>query len=556
MDWLIVLFKNFSVAHAVLMLSLVVSLGLALGNIRFLGINIGVGGVLFAGIALGHFHLTINEEILEFVREFGLILFVYAIGLQVGPGFFSSLRRQGLTLNLLGAAIVLGGTLIAVLIALFAKVDWPVAIGLLSGAVTNTPSLGAAQQALKDLATTAPDAASMVGLAYAMAYPFGIFGIIVTMLLIRLLFRINPQKEAEEFERLQQGNVAPILTLNYEITNPNLDGITVERLEELNSNSIVVTRIYHDGKQELARRDSRVRLGDIVHAVGTENRLESFRVIVGKASDLELPAMPSCICFRRVVVTQKGIVGKDLGKLDLEDKFGAIITRVIRSGVEFSPRQGMKLHFGDRLMVVGVEQALDRVARLVGDEVRELDRPHIVPIFVGIALGVIVGSWPVLLPHMPAPVKLGLAGGPLLVAIAMGRIGKIGPLLSYMPTPANKLLAEFGIALFLACVGLRSGERFFEILFGGNGLNWMCLAALITVIPLLVVGFVARGFLKLNYVSLCGLLSGSMTDPPALAYATQLIKSDAPSIAYATVYPLTMLLRVVIAQVVILIALG
>ena len=552
MEWLQSLLREGSVAHDVLILSLVVAAGLAVGGVRVAGITLGIGGVMFTGLAFGHFGFVMNPELMEFMREFGLILFVYAIGLQVGPGFFSSLRRQGLTMNLFAASIVLGGTAIALLIARLGGVDFPAIVGVLSGAVTNTPSLGAAQQALKEVPGAAPDVGQVVGLGYAVAYPFGILGIILTMLLVRRVFRVDVPREAAEFQQEARGRTRPIKTRNVEIVNPNLAGMTVEKLAGLAGAGAVVTRVYHDGRQQLATPGSVLAVGDVLHVVGTAARLDGFEVIVGRQSDLELPTLPSPITFRPVVVTKKHCVGEHLDALGLDDKYGVIVTRVVRAGVEFTVTRDLRVQFGDRLVVVGVEQAVERAAAELGDAVQELDRPHLVPIFLGIALGVIVGSIPFVLPTMPAPVKLGLAGGPLVVAILLGRVGRIGPFVNYMPNPAKKVLAEFGIAIFLACVGLKSGARFVEILTTGSGVRWMALAALITFVPIMTAAVVARAWKKLNYVSICGLISGSMTDPPALAYATDLVGSDAPSITYATVYPLTMLLRVVIAQVLVM----
>ncbi|MBL0209322.1 MAG: putative transporter [Holophagaceae bacterium] len=556
MDWLVALFKDGSVAQGLLILSLVVSAGLALGNVRLFKVTLSVGGVLFAGLLAGHLGFQVNAEILEFTREFGLVLFVYAIGLQVGPGIVSSLRAQGLTLNLLAAATVLGGTGITILIVFFGGANLPVALGLLSGAVTNTPSLGAAQQAFKDLKPVIDDAPALLGVGYAVAYPFGILGIILTMHLVKRLFRIDPDKEAEEFERLRTRQVKPILTRNFEVTNPNLAGLKVDRLVELAGTGVVVTRVYRDGKQQVATPETTLQLGDLLHAVGTEARLEGFRVIIGKASEVELPALPSQISFRPIIVTTKEAVGKEIDELELDEKYGVIITRVIRSGVEFSPTKGLQIQFGDRLMAVGEEQALAQASRELGDSMRDLEKPQMIPIFIGIALGVILGTWPIAVIGMPAAVKLGLAGGPLIVAILLSRIGKVGPFIVYMPNAAKSLLREFGICLFLASVGLKAGERLFSILFSQQGIAWVGMAALITIVPLVLVGLVARGIHKLDYVTICGLLAGSMTDPPALAYATETFKNDAPSVAYATVYPLTMLLRVLIAQLFVIVALS
>lgn len=551
MDWLIALATGHSVAHTVLVLAAVVAAGLALGAVPFRGLSLGVGGVLFAGLTFGHFGWTIDAELMEFVREFGLILFVYAVGLQVGPGFVSSLRRQGLWLNVFAATIVVGGTVAALAIAAAAHIDLPAAIGMLSGAVTNTPSLGAAQQALVEVGAR-PDAIQTVGLGYAVAYPFGILGIILTMLLIRRVFRIDLARESEEFQRLQTGRAAPLLTKDVEITNPNLDGKTVQQTLDMTSSKVVLSRLMRAGNQEIPTPETVLHTGDVVHAVGTERGIENFRTLVGRDSASALPAMPAPIVVARVVVTRIDHVGRALGDLDLDIRHGVVITRVVRSGIEFTPTRSMRLQLGDRLVMVGYQGKVDEAAKDLGNQIQELDRPHILSVFLGITLGVLVGSIPLAFPGIPAPVRLGLAGGPLLVAIILGRIGRIGPFVTYLPNPAKKLLAEFGIALFLACVGLKSGERFVEVLRTGDGLMWMGLAALITLVPLLVVGFVARKWKKLNYVSLCGLLSGSMTDPPALAYATQMVGNDSPSIAYATVYPLTMLLRVLLAQLVVL----
>ncbi len=545
------LFEQTSIAHAVLVLSLVISLGLAIGNIRVKGVSLGVGGVMFAGLAFGHFHFGISNEIQLFLREFGLILFVYAIGLQVGPGFFSSLKQQGLVMNLLSLAIIGLGTGLALLLGWIFKLELPVSVGLLTGAVTNTPSLGAAQQVYRDIPGQMA-AADLVGLAYAVAYPLGIFGVIFTILLIRRVFRIDVQKEAEEFERFQTRTRIPILAKNFEVTHPNLVGLTIDQLRELVPGGVVISRIYRNEKQTVATPECKIEAGDVLHVVGGEERLHQFQLIAGRESQVEVPQLPSQIHTRRVIVTKKAIVGRKIEELDLENRYGVLVTRIIRSGIEFTPTVSLKIAFGDRLVLVGEELATEQSAREVGDSLKDLDRPDIVPIFVGIALGVLVGSIPISIPELPTPVKLGLAGGPLIVAIILSRFGRVGPILTYMPNAAKSLLRDFGIALFLACVGIKSGEHIFELLGTSQGLVWISIAAAITVIPLLVVGLIARAWLKLNFVSICGLLAGAMTDPPALAYSTQIVGNDAPSISYATVYPLTMFLRVLVAQIVVL----
>ncbi|MBF0312963.1 MAG: putative transporter [Oligoflexia bacterium] len=559
MEWFIALFRDHhTVSHAVLTFGLTITLGLALGQVQVMGISLGVGGVLFAGLLLGHLKMAIAPEILEFMREFGLILFVYAIGLQVGPGFFSSLRRHGLSLNLFAIAIVLIGTTIAIFITLFTNIEFTAVVGMLSGAVTNTPSLGAAQQALKDIPSVAAEQVELVGLGYAVAYPFGILGIIITMLLIKKIFRVDIKKEAEEFAKLDESVSLPLLGRSFEITNPNLEGKNLAELLDLLGQRVVITRVYCGGEegQLLARPDLKLQLGHHIHAIGHAKQLDALKIVVGRESAFDLTALPSEIKVATLLVTQTEVVGKELVALDLADRFGVIVTRVMRSGVEFAPTKGLRIQFGDRLKVVGLDTAIGDVAQEVGNQAQALDRSHIMPIFVGIALGVIVGSIPFALPNIPAPVKLGLAGGPLLVAIMMGRFGKVGPILSYMPSSAKMLLREFGISIFLACVGIKSGERLLEIITSGDGLKWMAFAALITFVPLLIVGILARAWKKMNYLTICGLLSGSMTDPPALAYATQISKHDAPSISYATVYPLTMLLRVVLAQIIVILFLS
>lgn len=557
MDWLVELFHpdpagHASVAHSILILGLVAALGLFIGSIRIKGVTLGVAGVLFAGLGFGHFGLGISPEVLEFAREFGLILFVYTIGMQVGPGFFSSLRRQGLSLNLCAAAIVLLGVLTTVGIHFLARVELPAAVGLFSGATTNTPSLAAAQQALQDKALS-PESRALPGMGYAMAYPFGVLGIILAMFIFRSLFRIDVGRESQIFT-LTQGADRPVLSvLNLDVQNPNLDGLTLKDVPFPADSGVVVSRILHDGKVSAVGPETRLALGDTVLAVGPREGLERLRIVVGAESKKNLQAERSSITTKRLIVTHKPALGRPVTEInDVMRRYGVTLTRVARSDIELPISPQVRLNFGDQVMAVGEPEAIDKASAELGNQPHALNHPMLVPVFVGIALGVIVGSWPIYFPGAPAAVKLGLAGGPLLVAIALSRIGKVGPLVWYMPISANFMLREVGISLFLACVGLKSGDRFIATLTQGDGLKWMALAALITVLPLLVVGLVARVFLKLNYLSLCGLLAGSMTDPPALAFVTQMTGSEGPSIAYASVYPLTMFLRVIFAQVMVL----
>ncbi|WP_414661057.1 putative transporter [Horticoccus sp. 23ND18S-11] len=550
MDWLIALFSQDSVARTVILLGIAGAAGTALGKIRIAGVSLGVGGVLFAGLFLGYLKLTIDHHVLEFVREFGLILFVYTLGLQIGPGFFGSLRARGLLLNGLAASVVLLGTALTVIWIGFGFVDLPSGVGLLSGATTNTPSLAAAQQALTQI--QAPESATVIqGLAYAVAYPFGIIGIILTMLLVRRVFGIDVKAEVTAAETAQAPQIPKPATRNFEVRNANLVGRPLGKVPGLAGSGVVVSRFSRNGQVEVARAETLLRLGDILHAVGPEEGLDGLRVVVGAEAGVDLKSLPGPVTNRRLIVTRSDVYGRMLADLEIFKEHNVVVTRVTRGGVEFSPTPGFRLQFGDLLMVVGESPHIDQVAATVGNSNKALNTPQPIPFFVGIALGVIVGSIPLAIPGLPAAVKLGLAGGPLVVAILLSRVANTGPLVWHMPTNANLMLREVGITLFLATVGLKSGEKFVELLLGGNGLHWMLYGATITAIPLVTVGVIARLWKKLNYAELCGLLAGSMTDPPALAFAQQTTGSDAPAVAYATVYPLVMLLRVFSAQLVV-----
>jgi putative transport protein len=555
MDWLRQLITHSEgVAHAVLVMSVVAAVGLGLGSLKVRGVGLGVAGVLFAGLAAGHFGLRINHEIQEFAREFGLILFVYTIGIQVGPGFIASLRRNGLPMNLMAAAVVLLGVAVTLGVAFLfmSKDEFPVAVGLFAGATTNTPSLAAAQQALKDVPSMTEQSVKLPGLGYAVAYPFGIIGIILTMVLVRVLFRVNLQHETEAMARADAAGRGKLETINLEVRNPNLDNLPLRQLPTLAETGVVISRVMKNGKPMVARPELTLQLGDVLHAVGPREKLDDLKLIVGAESKVDVKALPGAISSRRILVTKSESLGKSVHELDLGNRFGVRVTRINRAEVELPPTPGVKLQYGDNLVVVGEEDGIKRVADELGDSVKRLNHPHIIPVFVGIALGVILGSWPISVPGMPAPVRLGLAGGPLLVAIILSRLGNVGSLVWYMPISANFMLREVGIVLFLACVGIRSGDRFVETLVNGHGVQWMLYGALITLVPLVVVGLFARVVMKLNFLPLSGLLAGSMTDPPALAFAGAITGSDAPGVAYATVYPLVMLLRVLCAQAMVL----
>ena len=555
MNWLTQLQQAQPIAHGMIILCSVAALGLALGNLKVRGLSFGVAGTLFAGLLFGHFGLNMDPEVRSFIQEFGLILFVYTIGMQVGPGFLDSLRQQGLPLNLAAAAIVILGALLTVGLCFLFRVDFAVGAGLFSGATTNTPSLGAAQEALRSLPNATPERTTLPGMGYAVAYPFGIIGIILSMLAVRRLSKVDVTAELKAFREAQRAGQESLTHLTVELTNPNLDGVAVREFPGIEKLGVVISRLRKKGETETqtARADTRLHVGDRLVVVGTAKAVNQFRLIAGRACQEDLTQSPGLVTYRRVVMTNKEFVGKSLRALALNHRYGVTVTRLTRADLELSVTADLRLQFGDMLRIVGTEDAIAKAAAELGNSVNELSNAKLVPMFVGIALGVLLGCYPFAEGHMPAPLRLGLAGGPLLVAIVLSRIGKIGPLLWYLPANANVLLREFGIVLFLSCVGLKSGTHFWETLIQGGGFLWMGLGAIITLVPLLLVVWVGRRFLKFNFITLCGLLAGSMTDPPALAFANNISRSDAPSVAYATVYPLTMILRILLAQLIILI---
>jgi putative transport protein len=550
MKWFADLSASQPVAYAVLILAAVAVSGLAIGHVKVRGIQLGVAGVLFAGLFFGHFHLTLTPETLGFVRDFGLILFVYTIGIQVGPGFLTSLRRQGLPLNALAAGIVFCGAALTVASSWLLHIDMAAAVGIFSGATTNTPSLGATQEALKQIPGMDPVRMGLPALGYAVAYPFGIIGIILSMVLVRGILRIDPATEAKAFESDQRSAAEPLHRKNVRVCNRNLDGLRLHEIPSKDALGVIISRVKYLGESEVsvANSETILHVGDILLAVGTAKSLHEFCLIVGQESPEDLMETPGHVVFHRFVVTRKEILGKTIRELELAQRYGVTVTRVMRAEIEMTAVPNLTLQFGDRLHVVGKEPDIAKVGAIVGNSVKELNRTNILTIFIGLALGVLLGIHPFTLANLPMPVRLGLAGGPLIVAIVLSRVGRIGTLVWYMPLSANLALRELGIALFLACAGLKAGEHFFEILFSSQGPTWMACGAMITLLPLLLAAFAGRFFLKENFFNLCGLLSGSMTDPPALAFANAINNSDAPAVAYATVYPLTMLLRILVAQ--------
>lgn len=550
MAWLFQLFTQDSVSHSLLVVGLVVASGLMLGRLSLAGIRLGIAGVLFSGLIFGHFRVTINAEVMEFLREFGLVLFVYAIGLQVGPGFVSAFFRYGLRLNMMAASVVVLGALTAVLISRMAEIPMPVAVGLFSGATTNTPSLAAAQQALSGLGGISGELLKMPGLGYAVAYPFGVVGIILSMVFTKRLFKVNVDAEAEAFAEIQRREAHVPVSKDLIVENQNLDGLTSSQIPFFDDLNVVMTRIMHEGIVNVAGYDSKLAVGDTIRLVGESDHLEQLKILVGPESVIDLNQIPSGLQSKRLVVTNRAAINQTIGRLCL--MYGVTISRIHRPDVEFTPSSTVHVHFGDELLVVGNPEAVSNIEKALGNSLEELNHPQIMPIFIGIALGILLGSLPIYVPGVPSAVRLGMAGGPLLMAIMLSRIDSWGTMTWHLPKSSNILLKDIGIVLFLACVGLHSGDEFVKTLVKGDGFYWMACAALITLLPLLVVASVARLVFKLNYLSLCGLLAGSMTDPPALAFANNLSPSAAVSMAYATVYPLVMILRIIAAQLMIL----
>lgn len=554
MEWLHSLFFGDGIAHAVLLFSLVITLGILLGKIKIGGVSLGITWILFVGIALSSLGMTVDGEVLHFVKEFGLILFVFSIGLQVGPGFFASFKHGGLTLVCCAAAIVLLGVATAYVLHAATGTPIPTMVGILSGAVTNTPGLGAAQQAYAD-ATGAND--PTIALGYAVAYPLGVVGIIFTMIFIRYALHIKFERENEGLAALSREQKFAD-KVSVEFTNKLLDGRTVEYVRDLINRQFVISRVMTAaGEISMADTDTVIRTGDRLCVVCQTEDAEAIIAFLGHRIEMSDEQWGSNtphgeLISRRILITKPAINGKKFSDLRLRTKYGITLTRVNRAGVDLIPYQGLELQIGDRVMVVGSEKAVAQVADLLGNSLKKLDHPNLVTIFVGIALGVLLGSIPLL--SVPQPVKLGLAGGPLIVAILIGRFGTHFHLVTYTTMSANLMLREIGIALFLAAVGIGAGDGFAAAVIGG-GYRWIGYGVIITVVPLLIVGVVARLWLKMNYYTLMGLFAGAMTDPPALAYANAAAGNDMPAVGYSTVYPVVMFLRVLTAQIFILFAL-
>ncbi|MBD7054154.1 putative transporter [Klebsiella pneumoniae] len=540
------------IALTVSVLALVAVVGLWIGNVKIRGVGFGIGGVLFGGIIVGHFvdqaGVTLSSPMLHFIQEFGLILFVYTIGIQVGPGFFASLRVSGLRLNLFAILIViLGGLVTAVLHKLF-NIPLPVVLGIFSGAVTNTPALGAGQQILRDLGVPF-EVVDQMGMSYAMAYPFGICGILLTMWLVRLFFRINVEKEAQRFEESSGNGHAHLHTINVRVENPNLNQMAIQDVPMLNNDNIVCSRLKRGELLMVPAPGTLIQAGDLLHLVGRPEDLHNAQLVIGQEVATSLSTRGTDLKVERVVVTNEKVLGKKIRDLHVKQRYDVVISRLNRAGVELVASSSASLQFGDILNLVGRPEAIDAVAAELGNAQQKLQQVQMLPVFIGIGLGVLLGSIPLFIPGFPAALKLGLVGGPLIMALILGRIGSIGKLYWFMPPSANLALRELGIVLFLAVVGLKSGGDFVATLTQGDGLSWIAYGIFITAIPLLTVGVLARMLAKMNYLTLCGMLAGSMTDPPALAFANNLhATSGAAALSYATVYPLVMFLRIITPQ--------
>lgn len=540
------------IALTVSILALVAVVGLFIGNVKFRGVGLGIGGVLFGGIIVGHFvsqaGMTLSSDMLHVIQEFGLILFVYTIGIQVGPGFFASLRVSGLRLNLFAVLIVIiGGLVTAILHKLF-DIPLPVVLGIFSGAVTNTPALGAGQQILRDLGTPM-EMVDQMGMSYAMAYPFGICGILFTMWMLRVIFRVNVETEAQQHESTRTNGGALIRTINIRVENPNLHNLAIKDVPILNGDKVICSRLKREETLKVPSPETVIQLGDLLHLVGQPADLHNAQLVIGQEVDTSLSTKGTDLRVARVVVTNENVLGKRIRDLHFKERYDVVISRLNRAGVELVASSDISLQFGDILNLVGRPSAIDAVANVLGNAQQKLQQVQMLPVFIGIGLGVLLGSIPVFVPGFPAALKLGLAGGPLIMALILGRIGSIGKLYWFMPPSANLALRELGIVLFLSVVGLKSGGDFIHTLVDGEGLSWIGYGALITAVPLITVGILARMLAKMNYLTMCGMLACSMTDPPALAFANNLHPtSGAAALSYATVYPLVMFLRIITPQ--------
>lgn len=553
MSWLSELLWGTGVAHTILLFSIVIALGIMLGHVKIFGVSLGMTMVLFVGIFFSHFGFRIEPEILHFVKEFGLILFVYAIGLQVGPGFLSSLKKGGLTLNMLAVGIILLGILTTISIHFFTGIPMNTMVGIMSGAITNTPGLGAAQNASASVTGVVDQ---NIALGYAVAYPLGVVGIILSIILMRILFKVNFEEENKLIQSETEEESSKVYLFSVRITNHALFGKSLGSIASLINRRFVISRICHNNTVvEIPTTKSVLNEGDIVRIITSSPDKEAIVAFIGEEVEMDLEAwnkLDDKLVTQKILISRNKINGKKLKDLDLRKRFDVTVTRIRRSGIELVASPDLELKVGDTLTVVGTRGSLSGVEKIVGNESKQLNIPNLIPIFIGIALGVLLGSIPLQFHGVPQPVKLGLAGGPLIVAILVSIFGPKFKLVTYTTTSANLMIREIGISLFLACVGIGAGEGFVDTIVNGGGWQWIGWGFLITVLPLIVIGLIGRKFFRLNYFTLAGLLAGSTTDPPGLAYASSLTSNDNPAVSYATVYPLTMFLRIIAAQLLVL----
>lgn len=556
MEWFSELIWGEGIGHSILLMAVVIAVGIQLGKFKIGGISLGITFVLFVGILLGHFGLKINEHVLHFFKEFGLILFVYSVGMQVGPSFFSSFKKGGFTLNMLASAIVFLGVAIAIILHFVTGIPAETMVGILSGAVTNTPGLGAAQQAYGDMYGTADG--KSIALGYAVAYPLGVVGIILSIILIRFIFRISFEKESDRLDKEDADHSHEAKPISLIVRNPSVFNKTIGELSVyMEHRDFVISRIWYNSSNKIDIVSAKTVLNenDKIFVITTEHDVNTVKTFIGEEIPMDRKEwihMESQLINRRILVTKTELNGKRLGDLKLRKIYGINITRVNRSGIDLVATPSLMLQVGDRVNVVGSEASVANVEKVLGNSLKRLNEPNIMPIFIGIALGIILGSIPFFIPGVPQPIKLGLAGGPLIISILLARFGYKLKLVTYTTQSANLLLRELGITIFLACVGLGAGDGFVDTIVNKGGYQWIGYGFIITIIPLLLVGVIARYFYKLNYYTIMGLISGSMTDPPALAYSNETAGNSAPSVSYATVYPLTMFLRVLTAQLMIL----
>ena len=557
MDWLVNLFTGSGVAHSVFILAVVIAIGLGLNRIKFGSVSLGVTWILFVGIIAGHFGFLLDDTTSHFVKEFGLILFIYSIGLEVGPGFFSSFRKGGITLNMLAVAMVLLACVTAYAIHLITGTDLIDMVGVLSGAVTNTPGMGAAQQTFYDMTG---EVNTSIAQGYAVTYPLGVVGVILSIIVLKRIFRVDFNNERRIMMERNKENAEQLDAVTLEVHNDSVCGHIIREIQELFSRKCVITRVLHERTHdiELAESNTTLGMGDKIFLVATPLEVEALTLLIGPRIDMNMAEWDAIeannLVSERCVITNPQMNGKRLGDLKLRQTFNVTITRIIRAGVDLIADPHLLLQLGDRIVVVGKPESIKKISELMGNSVKRLDEPNLASLFLGIALGVVLGSIPIMIPNVPVPVKLGLAGGPLIVSILMSKYGPQMKLVTYTTSSANKMIRQIGITLFLAVVGIGAGNGFVDTIVNG-GYWWVLYGFLITVIPCFIVGFVARKVCKLSYFTISGLISGIMTNPPALAYSNEICGNNQASVAYSTVYPLTMFIRVVTAQILVLMAL-